>query len=43
MKVGEKEMAEKTVTLRRLGVEKQEVIQLSEFVKMMQDSVKMPL
>ena len=41
--VGEKEMADKNVTLRRLGVEKQDVMPLDEFVQMMQDSVKMPL
>jgi len=41
--VGEKEMADKMVTLRRLGVEKQESMPLAEFVQMMQDSIKMPL
>ena len=41
--VGEKEMAEKTVTLRKLGQEKQEVMPLAEFVKMMQDAIKMPM
>ena len=41
--VGEKEMADRNVTLRRLGVEKQESMSLDAFVEMMQDSVKMPL
>ena len=41
--VGEKEQADKTVTLRRLGVEKQEVVGLSEFVNQMQAAVKMPM
>ena len=41
--VGEKEMADKTVTLRKLGVEKQEVVALDEFVKQMSDAIKMPL
>ena len=41
--VGEKEANDKTVTLRKLGVEKQEVISLSDFVKQMQDAVKLPL
>ena len=41
--VGEKEMAEKMVTLRKLGQEKQEVMPLDEFVAMMQNAVKMPL
>jgi threonyl-tRNA synthetase len=40
--VGEKESADKTVTLRRLGVEKQEVVALDEFVKQMSDAIKMP-
>ncbi len=40
--VGEKEMADKSVTLRRLGVEKQEVISLSEFVEQMKSAIKMP-
>jgi len=41
--VGEKEENDKTVTLRKLGVEKQEVVSLSDFVKQMQDAVKLPL
>lgn len=40
--VGEKEAADKTVTLRRLGVDKQETMPLSEFVAQMTDAVKMP-
>lgn len=40
--VGEKEAADKTVTLRRLGVEKQETMPLSEFIAQMVDAVKMP-
>ncbi len=40
--VGEKEAADKTVTLRRLGVEKQETMSLSEFIAQMKDAVKMP-
>lgn len=41
--VGEKEANDKTVTLRRLGVEKQEVVALADFVAQMRDAVKMPL
>lgn len=41
--VGEKEATDKTVTLRKLGVEKQEVVPLSEFVANMQNAVKLPL
>ena len=40
--VGEKEMADKTVTLRKLGVEKQETIPADEFIAQMVDAVKMP-
>lgn len=40
--VGEKEAADKTVTLRRLGVAKQETMPLSEFIAQMVDAVKMP-
>ena len=40
--VGEKEMADKTVTLRRLGVEKQEVMNLDDFISQMKEAVKMP-
>lgn len=41
--VGEKEQADKTVTLRRLGVKKQEVVGLSEFVNQMAAAVKLPM
>ena len=41
--VGEKEMAENMVTLRRLGLEKQESMPVADFVEMMKNSVKMPL
>ncbi len=41
--VGEKESNDKSVTLRRLGVEKQDVVALDDFVKQMQDAVKMPM
>jgi len=40
--VGEKEAADQTVTLRYLGDEKQETRALSEFVKHMNDAVRMP-
>ncbi len=40
--VGEKEAADKTVTLRRLGTDKQETMSLSEFIAQMTDAVKMP-
>ena len=40
--VGEKEMADKTVTLRRLGVEKQETMPLSEFIEQIKNAVKLP-
>ena len=40
--VGEKEMENKTVTLRRLGLEKQENLPLDEFVSQMRDAVKLP-
>lgn len=40
--VGEKEAADKTVTLRRLGVEKQEVVSLDDFVADMKKSVQLP-
>ena len=40
--VGDKEMADKTVTLRRLGVDGQETIALSEFVSQMADVIKLP-
>ena len=41
--VGEKESNDKTVTLRKLGVEKQDVVSLADFVAQMRDAVKMPL
>ena len=41
--VGEKEMENESVTLRYLGVDKQEVKSLSEFVDYMKESVKLPL
>ncbi len=41
--VGEKESADKTVTLRRLGTDKQETISLADFIAQMQNAVKMPL
>ena len=40
--VGEKEMADKTVTLRRLGVEKQETVAMDAFVNDMAAAVKLP-
>ena len=40
--VGEKEAADKTVNLRRLGVEAQEIVQLDEFVAQMKEAVKLP-
>ena len=40
--VGEKEAADKTITVRRLGVEKQETIALDQFIADMKDAVKMP-
>lgn len=41
--VGEKEAADKTVTLRKLGVEKQETVALDAFVNDMAAAVKMPM
>ena len=41
--VGDKEAADKAVTLRRLGVEKQETKSLDAFVAEMRDAIKMPL
>ncbi len=41
--VGEKEMADKNVTLRKLGVASQETISLSDFVEQMKNAVKLPL
>ena len=40
--VGEKEVADENVTLRRLGSEKQETVSLADFIKMMKDAVKLP-
>lgn len=40
--VGEKEMADKTVTLRRLGEEKQETVSLDDFVAQMTAAVQLP-
>ena len=40
--VGEKESADRTVNLRRLGDEKQEVIALDSFVEQMKQAVKLP-
>ena len=40
--VGEKEAADNTVTLRRLGVERQETVALDDFVSDMRAAVKMP-
>ena len=36
-------MADKTVTLRRFGSDKQETVALSDFVAQMADAIKMPL
>ena len=41
--VGDKEAADKSVTLRRLGIEKQETKSLDAFVAEMADAIKMPL
>ena len=41
--VGEKEQENESVTLRYLGVDKQEVKSLSEFVDYMKNAVKLPL
>ena len=40
--VGEKEAADKMVTLRRLGVERQETIPLAEFIDQIKNAIKMP-
>ncbi|MDR2269026.1 MAG: threonine--tRNA ligase [Rickettsiales bacterium] len=40
--VGEKEIAEKTVALRRLGVEKQEIMKKDDFLKYMIGQIKLP-
>lgn len=41
--VGEKEMANKTVTLRKLGVESQMIVPLDKFVDNMAAAVKLPM
>lgn len=41
--VGEKEMENESITLRYLGVDKQEVKPLSEFIEDMKNAVKLPL
>ena len=41
--VGEKEMAARTVAVRKLGSERQEIIPLDEFVSQMKNDVKMPM
>ena len=41
--VGDKEMADKTVTLRHFGSDKQETVALADFVAQMQDAIRMPL
>ena len=41
--VGEKEMNDKTVALRYLGKEGQEIKSLAEFVEYMKNAIKMPL
>ncbi|MBD5388743.1 threonine--tRNA ligase [bacterium] len=40
--VGDKEMADQTVTLRRLGVEQQETVSLQDFVEQMRAAVQLP-
>ena len=40
---GKKEVAENTVTVRKLGSDKQEVIKRNDFIKNMLDSNKLPL
>jgi threonyl-tRNA synthetase len=40
--VGDREVADQTVTLRRLGRDDQETIGLLAFVKKMADAIKMP-
>ncbi len=41
--VGEKEMADRNVTLRKLAQEKQEVMSLADFIEYMKDAVKLPM
>ena len=40
---GKKEMADKTVTIRKLGSDKQEVIKREQLIKNMLESNKLPL
>ena len=40
--VGEKEMENETVTVRRLGVDEQSVIGLEKFVQQIANDIKMP-
>ena len=40
--VGAKEQENRTVTVRRLGSEKQEVVKLDDFVKALVEEAKMP-
>jgi threonyl-tRNA synthetase len=40
--VGEKEQGDKTVAIRKLGIEKQETLPLADFVAQMKDAIKMP-
>ncbi|MCM1441793.1 MAG: His/Gly/Thr/Pro-type tRNA ligase C-terminal domain-containing protein, partial [Roseburia sp.] len=41
--VGEKEAANKTVTLRKLGIESQVIVPLDKFVDSMATAVKLPM
>ncbi|MDE6250059.1 MAG: threonine--tRNA ligase [Alphaproteobacteria bacterium] len=41
--VGEKETAARTVAIRKLGSERQEIIPLDEFIQQMKNDVKMPM
>ena len=41
--VGDKEMADKSVTLRYFGSDKQETVALSKFIEDMEKAIKMPL
>ena len=43
MSIDEKEMNDKSVTLRYIGKEGQEVKSLSEFIEYMKDAIKMPM
>ncbi|MDR3208609.1 MAG: threonine--tRNA ligase [Rickettsiales bacterium] len=40
--VGEKEVADETVSIRRLGVDRQEIMKKGDFLKYMAEQVKMP-